>query len=189
MSSGDLEKSLRADIESYVSNRLGAFKEEVERLRGQLNDALTRLSERMDEPVSGDAPVAVAVAEHLRNARNLGIEAAATESSRARASSDIALIKAAVDELEGRQTQADVLNALVNRVIRHKWRLDVRINCVTLNYRVGQDPGCQPVQVIFTVDTLNVIALPGCGLFQTLDTDPACRLDQIIGDGVSHAGQ
>ncbi|PYT04146.1 MAG: hypothetical protein DMF65_02765 [Acidobacteria bacterium] len=110
-----MEKSLRADIESYVSNRLGALKEEVERLRGQLNDALTRLSERMDEPVSGDAPVAVAVAEHLRNARNLGIEAAATESSRARASSDIALIKAAVDELEGRQTQADVLNALVNR--------------------------------------------------------------------------
>src|SRR5205085_1698580 len=42
-------------------------------------------------------------------------EAAATESSRARASSDIALIKAAVDELEGRQTQADILNALVNR--------------------------------------------------------------------------
>jgi len=114
VSSGDLEKSLRADIESYVSNRLGGLKEEVERLRNQLNDALTRLSERMDEPAGSDAPVAVAVAEHLRNARNLGIEAAASESARARASSDIALIKAAVDELEGRQTQAEVLNALVN---------------------------------------------------------------------------
>ena len=114
MSSGDLEKSLRADIESYVSSRLGGLKEEVERLRNQLNDALTRLSERMDEPAGSDAPVAVAVAEHLRNARNLGIEAAASESVRARASSDIALIKAAVDELEGRQTQAEVLNALVN---------------------------------------------------------------------------
>ena len=70
----------------------------------------------MDAPVSeGEAPLLVAVSEHLRNARNLGIETAAAESTRARASSDMALVKAAVDELENRQTQADILNALVNR--------------------------------------------------------------------------
>ena len=115
-SSGDLEKSLRADIESYVSNRLGGFKGEVERLRAQLDEALARLSESADAPVSeGEAPLVVAVSEHLRNARNLGIEAAAAESTRARASSDMALVKAAVDELESRQTQADILNSLVNR--------------------------------------------------------------------------
>ena len=115
-SSGDLEKSLRADIESYVSNRLGGFKGEVERLRAQLDEALSRLSDSADAPVSeGEAPLLVAVSEHLRNARNLGIEAAAAESSRARASSDMALVKAAVDELESRQTQADILNSLVNR--------------------------------------------------------------------------
>jgi hypothetical protein len=116
VSSVDLEKSLRADIESYVSRRLNGFKEEVERLRSELGDALRRLSERVDEPAAeGDAPLAVAVADHLRNARNIGIEAAAAESSRARASSDIALIKAAVDELDAQHTQADILNALVNR--------------------------------------------------------------------------
>ena len=93
---------------------MSGLKEEVERLRAQLDEALARISDRAGEPVGSDASVAVAVAEHLRNARNLGIEAAATESTRARASSDIALIKAAVDELEGRQTQAEVLNALVN---------------------------------------------------------------------------
>ena len=115
-SSGDLEKSLRADIESYVSNRLSGFKEEVERLRSQLDEALARLSDSADAPVSeGEAPLLVAVSEHLRNARNLGIEAAAAESTRARASSDMALVKAAVDELESRQTQADILNSLVNR--------------------------------------------------------------------------
>jgi outer membrane biosynthesis protein TonB len=112
----DLEKSLRADVESYVRERTSGLKEELERLRAQFNDALARASERLDEPAAeGDAPLAVAVAEHLRNARNLGIEAAAAESARARASSDIALIKAAVDELNGQQTQADILNALVNR--------------------------------------------------------------------------
>lgn len=115
-SSGDLEKSLRADIESYVSNRLSGFKEEVERLRSQLDEALARLRDSADAPVSeGEAPLVVAVSEHLRNARNLGIEAAAAESVRARASSDMALVKAAVDELESRQTQADILNSLVNR--------------------------------------------------------------------------
>jgi hypothetical protein len=115
VSTGDLEKSLRADIESHIGGRLSGLKEEIERLQGQLNEALTRLSERLEDPTGGDAALAVAVAEHLRNARNLGIEAAASESSRARASSDIALIKAAVDELNGRGTQADILNALVNR--------------------------------------------------------------------------
>ena len=115
-SSGDLEKSLRADIESYVSNRLSGFKEEVERLRSQLDEALARLRDSADAPVSeGEAPLVVAVSEHLRNARNLGIEAAAAESTRARASSDMALVKAAVDELESRQTQAEILNSLVNR--------------------------------------------------------------------------
>lgn len=115
-SSGDLEKSLRTDIESYVSNRLSGFKEEVERLRSHLDEALARLRDSADAPVSeGEAPLVVAVSEHLRNARNLGIEAAAAESTRARASSDMALVKAAVDELESRQTQAEILNSLVNR--------------------------------------------------------------------------
>jgi hypothetical protein len=115
-SSGDLEKSLRADIESYVSNRMSGFKEEVERLRAQLHETLSRLRDSVDEPVSeGEAPLLVAVSEHLRNARNLGIETAAAESTRARSSSDMALVKAAVDELESRQTQADILNSLVNR--------------------------------------------------------------------------
>lgn len=116
MPSVDLEKSLRADVESYVSQRTSGLKEELERLRAQLNDAFSRMGERLEEPAaSADAPLAVAVAEHLRNARNLGIEAAAAESTRARASSDIALIKAAVDELDGQHTQADILSALVNR--------------------------------------------------------------------------
>jgi hypothetical protein len=95
---------------------MSGFKEEVERLRAQLDETLSRLRDSVDEPVSeGEAPLLVAVSEHLRNARNLGIETAAAESTRARSSSDMALVKAAVDELESRQSQADILNSLVNR--------------------------------------------------------------------------
>lgn len=124
MSSGDLEKSLRAEIESYIGGRLSGLKEEVEQLRAQLDDALSRLRERMDEPsTESDAPLAVAISDHLRHARDLGIETASAESARTRAASDIALIKAAVDELDGRQTQAEVLGALVNRAAAFAPRL------------------------------------------------------------------
>ncbi|HEX5708363.1 MAG TPA: GAF domain-containing protein [Pyrinomonadaceae bacterium] len=110
----DLEQSLRAEIDGYVERRLGAAREEIERLRGQLDAALSRLTG--DEPTAGgESALTVALADHLRNARNQGIEEAAAGSQRARASSDVALIKAAIDDLEERRTQSDVLNALVNR--------------------------------------------------------------------------
>jgi hypothetical protein len=112
-----LEQSLRADVESYINGRLSGLQEEVARLQSQFNEALTRLLERMDGAAQTDASVAVAIAEHLRGAHNAGIEAAAAESSRARASSDIAIIKAAIDDLEAQHTQADILNALVNRAV------------------------------------------------------------------------
>jgi hypothetical protein len=115
VSSGDLEQSLRADVESYVGGRLSGVEEEVERLRAQLEEAVARLGERVREAAQFDASLAVAISDHLRHARDRGIEAAAAESTRARASSDIALIKAAVEELDEQRTQAEVLGALVNR--------------------------------------------------------------------------
>jgi hypothetical protein len=115
VSSGDLEQSLRADVEAYVGGRLSGLEEEVERLRGQLDEAVARLRERVQQAAQFDSSLAVAISDHLRHARDLGIESAAAESARARASSDIALIKAAVDELDSQRSQADVLNTLVNR--------------------------------------------------------------------------
>ncbi len=116
MSSGDLEKSLRDDIEHYVAERLRGMQDEIARLQSQFNEAFTRLSERIgDDSQTGASSLAVAISEHLRNARNAGIEAAAEESARARASSEVAIIKAAIDELDGQRTQSDILGALVNR--------------------------------------------------------------------------
>ncbi len=115
MSSGDLEKSLRDDIENYVHSRLEGLREEVARLQSQLNEAFTRLQERVDATGQTDPSITVAIAEHLRHARNEGVETAAEGSARARASSDVAIIKAAVDDLGAQRTQADILDALVNR--------------------------------------------------------------------------
>jgi hypothetical protein len=106
---------LREDIEGYVEGRLAGVREEVARLQDQLNQALARLSERLSAEGQTDAPVAIAIADHLRQARNRGIEEAAQGSERARSSSDMAIIKAAIEDLEGQSSQSDILNALVNR--------------------------------------------------------------------------
>ncbi|HEX7175691.1 MAG TPA: GAF domain-containing protein [Pyrinomonadaceae bacterium] len=115
MPSRDLEQSLREDIEGYVESRLSGVREEFARLRDQFNQAFERLSERLSADAQSDAPVAVAIADHLRQARNAGIETAAEGSSRARSSSDVAIIKAAVEDIQGQQSQGEILNTLVNR--------------------------------------------------------------------------
>ncbi|HEV2762494.1 MAG TPA: GAF domain-containing protein [Pyrinomonadaceae bacterium] len=116
--SGDLEQSLREKIEAHLDGRLGELREEVTRLRSQLDEGLARLSERLQEAGRADDALAVTLSEHLLDARNRGIETAAAENTRTRQSSEVAILKAAVEDLNAQQTQADILNALVNRAAR-----------------------------------------------------------------------
>lgn len=114
MPSRDIEKSLREEIEGYVESRLQSVREELARLQEQINQTFASLSERLSAESGTDAPIAVAVAEHLRQARNIGIEEAAEGSVSARSSSDVAILKSSIEDLEERGTQSDVLNTLVN---------------------------------------------------------------------------
>jgi hypothetical protein len=112
--SGQLEDSLRHDIESYIEGRLGGIKQEIAALQSQLNESLSRLLDRQTE-VQLDGGVAASIMEHLRAAHEEGIDVAASESSRAKASSDMAIVKAAISEIDEQQSQADILKILVNR--------------------------------------------------------------------------
>jgi hypothetical protein len=112
--SGQLEESLRHEIESYIEGRLSGVRQEISELQSQLNESLTRLLDRQGE-VQLDGSVAASILEHLRAAHEQGIDLAASESSRAKASSDIAIVKAAVSEIGEQSAQADVLKTLVNR--------------------------------------------------------------------------
>jgi hypothetical protein len=112
--SEQLEDSLRHEIESYIEGRLGGIKQEIAALQSQLNESLSRLMDRQsDVPLEGG--VAASILEHLRAAHEEGIDLAASESSRAKASSDMAIVKAAIAEIEQQQSQADILKILVNR--------------------------------------------------------------------------
>ena len=115
MPSRDIEQSLREDVEGYLRSRFEGLREEAARLQEQLNQAFAALSERMNADAGSSAPVAVAIAEHLRQARNRGIEEAAEGSTRARSSGDVAIINRAVEDLVERTSQSDALSALVDR--------------------------------------------------------------------------
>ena len=118
-----LEQSLRAEVENYIRARGQGQQEEIARLQSQVNEAFTRLSERLSDDSFSDAPIAVSISEHLRAATGKGTEVAAESSARARATSDVALLKAAVDDIDNQRSQADILNTLVNRAATFTPRL------------------------------------------------------------------
>lgn len=114
MANGQLEDSLRHEIESYLEGRLSAVKQEITSLQSQLNASLESLLDRQSD-LQMEGSLAASISEHLRAAHERGVELAAAESSRAKASSDMAIVKAAITEINDQKSQADILKALVSR--------------------------------------------------------------------------
>ena len=114
MANGHLEDSLRREIESYLEGRLSAVKQEITTLQNLLNESLSTFLDRQAD-VQMEGSLLASISEHLRAAHERGVELAASESSRAKASSDMAIVKAAITEINDQKSQADILKALVNR--------------------------------------------------------------------------
>jgi hypothetical protein len=111
---GHLEDSLRREIESYLESRLSAVKQEITTLQSLLNESLSTFLDRQAD-VQMEGSLVASITEHLHAAHERGIELAASESSRAKASSDMAIVKSAITEINEQKSQADILKALVNR--------------------------------------------------------------------------
>ena len=114
MVSEQLEESLRREIESYVEKRLSGIKQDIAQLQTQVSETCQRLLESEGEG-QWDGSLAAAVTEHLHAAHERGVELAASESSRTQAASDMAIVKSAIEEIQGERSQSEVLKALVNR--------------------------------------------------------------------------
>ncbi len=114
MVNGHLEDSLRREIESYLDSRLGAVKQEITTLQSLLNESLSNFLDRQTD-VQMEGSLVASITEHLHAAHERGVELAASESSRAKASSDMAIVKSAIAEINDQKSQADILKALVNR--------------------------------------------------------------------------
>jgi hypothetical protein len=111
---GHLEDSLRREIETYLESRLSSVKQEIATLQSLVNESLAAFLERQSD-VQLEGSLVNAITEHLHAAHERGIEHAASESSRAKASSDMAIVKAAISEINEQKSQAEILKALVNR--------------------------------------------------------------------------
>ena len=114
MVTGQLEDSLRQEIENHLKARLRSITKEISELQSQINNALTRLLENQGD-VHVDGSLTASILEHLRAAHEEGIDLAASESTRAKASSDMAIVKAAIEDIHEQQSQAEILKTLVNR--------------------------------------------------------------------------
>lgn len=114
MVNGQLEDSLRREIESHLDTRLSAIRQEISSLQGQLNESFSSLLERQAD-VQMEGSLVASITEHLHAAHERGVELASSESARAKASSDMAIVKAGIGEINEQKSQAEVLKALVNR--------------------------------------------------------------------------
>ena len=114
MVNGHLEDSLRREIESYLDGRLSAIRQEITTLQSLLNESLSSFLDRQAD-VQMEGSLVASITEHLHAAHERGVELASAESSRAKASSDMAIVKSAIGEINDQKSQAEVLKALVNR--------------------------------------------------------------------------
>lgn len=114
MVNGHLEDSLRREIESYLETRMSSVKQEITTLQSLLNESLSTLLERQGD-VQMEGSLIASITEHLHAAHERGVELAASESSRAKASSDMAIVKSAISDINEQKSQAEILKALVNR--------------------------------------------------------------------------
>jgi len=114
VANGHLEDSLRQEIEHYFEGRLSAIKQEIALLQSQFNESLTTLLDRQGD-VQTEGSLSTSIGEYLRAAHERGVDLAASESARAKASSDMAIVKAAIGEITEQQSQADILKTLINR--------------------------------------------------------------------------
>ena len=114
MVNGHLEDSLRREIESYLETRLSVVKQEITSLQSLLNESLSTFLDRQAD-VQMEGSLIASITEHLHAAHERGVELAASESSRAKASSDMAIVKSAIGDINEQKSQAEILKALVNR--------------------------------------------------------------------------
>jgi hypothetical protein len=113
--SGELEKSLRAELDEYLNSRLSGLQDEITRLQSQVNEAFTRVLERSRGEAETDTSVSASISEHIRAAHERGVEEAAAESTRTKASSDMAILKAGIEDISEQHSQSEILSTLVNR--------------------------------------------------------------------------
>jgi hypothetical protein len=131
VTSEELELSLKAEFESYLSGTLNGLRQDVAEFqknfeaefakhRSQMDDAIAALSARFESTPALDRGFTESVIEHLRLARDEGAQLAASAFTEAEKLQDAAAPEArydqlrnAVNDISGRVTQVEILSTLI----------------------------------------------------------------------------
>jgi hypothetical protein len=108
----EFESRLHRQIEELVRGRVGPLEQDISSLQREVNQAFTTLLERVD--AAAGLAGSDDVVEHITADVQGEIGRAAAES--AKLGSDLASLRDAVEELGRQNTQAEVLNTLVDRL-------------------------------------------------------------------------
>ncbi len=131
MNSEELERSLRAEFEGYMTRALATmrqdvselqknFESEFEKHKAQMDEAFRGLSERFDSAADFDKAFTESVTEHLRLARDEGAQITAQALGEAEklgneaATREFGQLRNAINDLRRNSTQASILRSLVD---------------------------------------------------------------------------
>ncbi len=133
MTSEELELSLRAEFENYLSNKLGTlqqdvaefqknFEAEFSKHKSQMDEAIKALSSRLEAAPELDRGFTESVVEHLRLARDEGAELTAhafgeaekLKEQAAPAETRYDILRDAISDISSQLTQAAILRTLVD---------------------------------------------------------------------------
>jgi hypothetical protein len=110
--SEELEHSLQQAIETYLSERLRAIDEQISRLQTDFNEALAGLRQASENEPLSETSLSAAIFAHLQTARGQRLSGAIPQ--RAEGSANMATIKRVVEEIEGKQSHAEILGSLLS---------------------------------------------------------------------------
>ena len=121
--SEELEKSLRDEIAGFINARMNEVHDQIERLQDDVNTSFARFRELKASNDELSPSVAETIAGHLRGARDSGMQQVLEASAAEKTASGIAMLRAAIDDIDNQRTQADILgcSSIIPRDLLRVW--------------------------------------------------------------------
>ena len=108
--SEELENSLQQAVETYLNERLRPINERLAHLQAEFSEAVARLNELSQTQSLEGTALSAAIFAHLQTARGQRLSGAMIAPAHV---ADAGTIKRAVADIEGQQSQTDILKALL----------------------------------------------------------------------------
>ena len=186
--SEELEHSLQQAIETYVNDRFRAIDEQLGRLQTEMNEGLAQLREQSAAQSLDGSAVSAAIFAHLQTARSERLDAGFAVAA---VPADARSLRRSVQDIEGQQSQTEVLKALLRGTIQFADRVALFVikNDQAIGWRLAKsdDPDLEMIGGVSLPLTAQTIVTRAVRTRMTAsgadaaDSDYAMLLDQLGG--------